>query len=170
MELKIDGKLSPTAAAALEDHAKTLYLTPGARRVGIIELRRDYNTVPDPSGAKKAVVGLAIAGLEIANSPAQENSVREAQRALYLQRTARGTLQEDGQIELYPETIDLLGELLNDLELARLRAALHRWTTELGNLKGQKLTETELRHELDRIHDGMEAALHPAREGGGDDS
>jgi hypothetical protein len=165
MELKIDGKLSPTAAAALEDHAKALYLTPGARRVGIIELRRDYNTVPDPSGAKKAVVGLAIAGLEVAG-PDQENAVREAQRALYLQRTARGTLGEDDELELYPETVDLLGDLLHDIELARLRAAMHRWTTELGNLKGQKLNEGELRHELDRVHEGMEAALHPAREAG----
>lgn len=167
MELKIDGKLSPTAAAALEDHAKALYLTPGARRVGIIELRRDYQTAPDPSGAKKAVVGLAIAGLEVAG-PDQENAVREAQRALYLQRTARGTLDETGQIELYPETVDLLGDLLHDIELARLRAALHRWTSELDKAKSAKHSESELRHELDRIHDGLEAALHPAREAGGD--
>lgn len=163
MDLKIDGKLSATADAALADHAKALYDVPGSRRVGIIELRRDYGLAPDPSGSKKAVVGLAIARLEIAG-PDQEEAVREAQRALYLQRTARGTLGEDGQIELSPNTIDDLGNLLHDIELARLRAALDRWTTELANVMDQKLSEAELRHELDRIRDGMATALHPARD------
>jgi hypothetical protein len=163
MDIKIDGKLGAGADAALSDHAKALYDKPGSRRVGIIELRRDYGLAPDPSGSKKAVVGLAIAGLEIAG-PDQEGAVREAQKTLYMQRTAKGTLDEEGQIQLTQDTVRLLGGVLNDIELARLRAAVERWTTEIHNaIHSKTLTDGEIRHELDRIHAGLTRALHPAR-------
>lgn len=165
-DIKLESKFSVGAADALYDHARPLYDRLGATRVGIVELRSSERVTPGPEEDKTPSVKLRIVGLEIAG-PDQEGAVREAQRALHLQRTAMGTLNEDGQIDLTRETIRLTGGLLADLETARLRAALQHWATEARKVvHSRTLLDGEIRHELDRIAEGMDAALHPARQDG----
>lgn len=162
-DIKIDGKLTTGAGEAIGEHARALYDRLGSTRVGIVELRSAHRLTPGPGEDKKPVVGLRIAALEIATKD-QEDDVRRAQRALYLQRTARGTLNEDGQLELSQGTVQLLGESLTYTEAARLRAGLEHWTGEMTRVVNSSiLTDGEIRHEVDRIQQGLMAVLHPAR-------
>lgn len=163
-DLKIDGKLTASGTEALADHARSLYERLGTTRMAIVELRGVERLTPAPGEDKTPAVKLRIAGLEVAG-PEQEEHVREAQRALYLQRTAQGTLTEQGELQVSKETLRLAGHHLHAIETARLRAALDHWTREARRVVNSsgKLRDGEIRHELDRIADGLEAALHPAR-------
>lgn len=162
-EIKIEGKLPAGAGEAIGEHAQRLYDKLGATRVGIVELRAAHRVTPGPGEDKKPTVSLRIAALEIANSD-QEEHIRNAQRALYLGRTARGTLTDDGQIELAEDSLRLLGDTLFDVEAARLRAGLERWTTEMARVASTPtLLDGEIRHQVDRIRKGLQALLHPAR-------
>jgi hypothetical protein len=163
-DIKIQGQLTAGASEALAEHARALYDKPGSTRLGVIELRSDWNKAPAPGSETKPVVNLRIAGLEIAGRD-QEGALREAQRTLYLQRTARGTLDEDGQLQLSQDTLKLTAGILADIETARLRAALNHWTLEINKVVHSAiLTDGEIRHELDRIARGLTVALHPARD------
>lgn len=163
-EIKIEGKLTSGAGEALADHARALYDGLGKTRLGIVELRSAHRVTPGPGEEKKPTVALRIAALEIANAD-QERYVREAQKALYLARTARGTLNDDGQIEISEDTIRLLGDSLAYEEAARLRAGLERWTTEMAKVASTPtLLDGEIRHEVERIKKGLQAVLHPARQ------
>lgn len=161
--VKLDTKISATASAALEPHVTALYAKPGMRLMGIIELAHVERTQPAPDSDKTPSVKVKITHLEIPNTE-QEGAVREAQRALCLQRTAIGTLTADGQIELSQETLRLTGGLLTDIECARLRAALKHWADYAARVAGAGgLTISEIRHELDTVADGLHAALHNAQ-------
>lgn len=163
-EIKIEGKLPSGADEAIGEHARPLYDRLGSTRVGIVEFRSAHRLTPGPGEDKKPTVGLRIAALEIANRD-QEELIREAQKALYLARTARGTLNEDGQIQFSEDTLRLLGDSLSYTEAARLRAGLERWTTEMARVAATPtLLDGEIRHEVERIKKGLQAVLHPARE------
>ena len=162
MEIKIEGKLNSSATEALADHAKALYDKPSTR-VGIVELRSDYNVAPNPGSEKKAAVVCRINLLEIATAD-QEEDVRRAMQALYLHRTARGTLDDAGQLEFSEDTVRLLGSMLHERETVRLSAGLRHWAREMDRIANSSiLTPGEFRHEFDRVHDGLNALLHPAR-------
>lgn len=162
-EIKIQGTLPSSASEALGDHARALYDSLGKTRVGIVELRAAHRLTPGPGEDKKPTVTLRIAALEMANKD-QEEYVRKAQEALFLARTARGTLTEDGQIELSEDSLRLLGDTLFDVEAARLRAGLERWTTEMARVAATPtLLDGEIRHQVDRIKKGLQALLNPAR-------
>lgn len=163
-EIKIEGKLPSGAGEALADHARALYDGLGKTRMGIVELRAAHRLTPGPGEDKKPTVTLRVAGLEIANAE-QERYIRDAQKALHLARTARGTLTEAGQIEISEDTVRLLGDSLAYEEAARLRAGLERWTTEMARVAATPtLLDGEIRHEVERIKKGLQAVLHPARQ------
>jgi hypothetical protein len=108
-------------------------------------------------------VKVRIVGLELPNRE-QEGAVREAQRFLHLQRTARGTLDDDGQLELSDSTLRLTGGMLANLETARLRAGLEHWREYARRLvHGPELTVTEVRHEMQALAEGLTAILDTAR-------
>jgi hypothetical protein len=160
-DIKLDAKLTTSSNDALSDHAKSLYNRLGTTRVGIVELRAVERTTPAPAEDKAPGVKLRIVGLEVAGAD-QEEIVREAQKALYLQRTARGTLTEDNELEISKETLRLAGRQLHAIETARLRAGLEYWnarTQKVVNSTG--LLEGEVRREMKLIADGLKALLHP---------
>ncbi|MEN2423053.1 hypothetical protein AABB02_33695 [Streptomyces rimosus] len=161
--LRIDGKPGAAASAALEPFVARLYARPGMRLVGIVELAHVERTQPAPDSDRTASVKVKITHLEIPTE-AQEGAVREAQRALYLQRTAAGTLSEDdGQVELAEETLRLTGGLLHAVEAARLKAALAHWAAYARRVvHTPELAISEIRHELQAVADGLAAALDGA--------
>lgn len=163
-QLKFDAKVSASAQEALEPHIRPVYATPASRRLFIGEFAAIERTEPAPGTEKEASVRVRIVSLELPNE-AQEGYVREALRFLHLQRTARGTLDDDGQLELDESTLRLTGGHLAYLESARLRAALLHWSTYARRvLHTSNLTVTEVLHELKTVADGLTAGLDGARD------
>ncbi|MFF7966697.1 hypothetical protein ACFZC3_15185 [Streptomyces sp. NPDC007903] len=161
-QLKFDAKVSASAQEALEPHVRPLYNQPGGRRMAIIEFAAIERTEPAPGTEKEPSVKVRIVGLELPNRE-QEGTLREAQRFLHLQRTARGTLDDDGQLELSDSTLRLTGGMLAYLETARLRAGLDHWREyALRLMRGPDLTVTEMRHEMQALSDGLTALLNTA--------
>lgn len=161
-DIKLAGKLTATAAAALGEYARALYDRPGLTVMGIVELKSAKRLEVAPDEAESPVVHTRVLGLEIANED-QEDDLRRAQRALYRQRTARGTLDESDQLEIVSDTgLGLLAEMLHEREAVRMRAGLGRWLPELHRvMESPTLTPAEKLHEVDRIRDGLETLLHP---------
>lgn len=161
-QLKFDPKVSASAQEALEPHVRPVYATPASRRLFIGEFAAIERTEPAPGSEKEASVKVRIVSLELPNE-GQEGYVREALRFLHLQRTARGTLDDDGQLELDESTLRLTGGQLAYLETARLRAALNHWMHYARRvLHTPNLTVTEAMHEVKTVADGLSAALEGA--------
>lgn len=162
-QMKFDAKVSASALEALEPHVRPMYDQPGSRRMAIIEFAAIERTEPAPGTEKEPSVKVRIVGLELPNRE-QEGAVREAQRFLHLQRTARGTFDDDGQLELSESTLRLTGGMLAYLETARLRAGLEHWREYARRLvHGPELTVTEVRHEMQALAEGLTAILNTAR-------
>ncbi|MEV6791314.1 hypothetical protein AB0M87_04780 [Streptomyces sp. NPDC051320] len=163
--LRFDAKVSASALDALESHVRPVYDQPGARRLFIGEFAAIERTEPAPGTEKEPSVRVRIVGLELPNAD-QEGLVRDAQRYLFLQRTAHGTLDDDGQLELDDTTLRLTGGQLAYIETARLRAALGHWATYARRVvHTSNMTDSEVRHELQLVADGLTVALDGARDG-----
>jgi hypothetical protein len=160
---KIEGKPAAAAAAGLEPWIQPLYAAPSKRVIGVVELAHVLRTQPAPDADKEAEVRLRITHLEIAR-PEQEDAIRQALSALYLHRTAYGTLDEDtGQLQLSQGTLEATAGKLHALEAARLRAAVQHWGTYARRVLGvAEITTSEMRHELDTICEGLASALAAA--------
>lgn len=162
-QLKFDSKVSASAQEALEPHIRPVYATPASRRLFIGEFAAIERIEPAPGTEKEASVRVRIVSLELPNE-AQEGYVREALRFLHLQRTARGTLDDDGQLELDESTLRLTGGQLAYLETARLRAALSHWAMYARRvLHTSNLTVSEVMHEMKTVADGLTAGLDGSR-------
>lgn len=158
--LKFDSKLGAAAANSLEPHIRGIYERPGTRILFIGEARHVERTQPAPESEKDPSVKVRISHLEIPNKD-QEGAIREAQRALYLQRTATGTLDEEGQLQLANSTLKHIGGLLHEIEVARLRAGMKHWVAYAARVNANPLlTLVEMKHELDTISRGMDALLN----------
>ncbi|WP_155054528.1 hypothetical protein [Streptomyces blattellae] len=165
--LKFDSKVSTSAQEALEPHVRPIYDQPGARRMAIIEFAHMERTEPAPNTDGKPSVRVRIVGLEVPNRD-QEGAIREAQRYLHLQRTARGTFDDEtGQLELSESTLRQTAGLLASIETARLRAGLSHWREYCQRLvQGPDLTLSEVRHEMQVVYEGLTAVLETARDHG----
>jgi hypothetical protein len=160
-KVKLDSAIANAANDALMPHVGRLYSALGTRIVVIAELAAVERTQPAADEDKEAVVRLQVKHLEVATDE-REEPVREALRALHTQRTAYGTLLEDGEVELAERTLAACAGELNAIEAARLHVAIERWTDYARQATGNgKLTASELRHELAAVADGLRAAIYP---------
>lgn len=167
-QLKFDARVSASAQEALEPHVRPMYDQPGSRRMAIVEFAHIERMEPAPGTEKEPSVKVRIVGLELPTRE-QEGAVREAQRFLHLQRTARGTLDDEGQLELSESTLRLTGGMLAYLETARLRAGLAHWREYAQRIvHGPDLTVTEVRHEMQALAEGLSAVLNTATDHGDD--
>lgn len=165
--IKLDSKFATAAADALEPLTGKIYAKPGMRIVGVVELAHVERTQPAPDADKEASVKLQIKHLEIAN-PQQETVVRDALRALYLHRTAQGTLNDEGEVELSRQTLEDAAGLLHAIEAARLRTLLRHWLDYSRRVQNDhKLTTAQLHNEITTIADGLSAALRADENGQG---
>lgn len=159
-KLKIQGQPGAAAQSALEPHIARIYAKPGIRVLGVLELKHEERSQAAPESDKQDSVTMKITHLEIPTRD-QEGVLREALRTLYLQRTAHGTLDEDGQLTLDEKALELATGQLSLIDSASMRAAMQHWAEYGSRVNATvKLTETELRHELGNIIDGLRAALN----------
>lgn len=163
---KIESKTSAAAADGIQPWIETLYSVPAKRVIGVVELAHVLRTQPAPDADKEAEVRLRISHLEIAR-PEQEQPIRDALRALYLHRTAYGTLDEDsGQLELSQGTLEACADSLHALEAARLRAGVKHWlalarkTHEAAGKDDASLAA--VRYDLGILADGLAEVLYAA--------
>src|SRR5258705_12591698 len=110
--------MPPPAGDAPAHPARQLYARPGARLVGILELAHVERSQPAPDTDIEPCVKVRITALEVGREE-QEHHLREAMRALYLHRTASGTIDETGEVELSGRTLELTGGVLHAVEAAR---------------------------------------------------
>ena len=161
--VKIAGKPAATAAAAIERYADQLYTNQSARLMIIAELKHAIRNEPAPDEDKDRSVEVKISALEVAN-PEQDEAVRKAMHALYVGRTAQGTLDEDMDIELSETTLRQCGDRLLDLDVARMRVGVRHWADYTRRVfRTDELTATEARHELEVILGGLETLLNPGQ-------
>jgi hypothetical protein len=155
---------------ALEPHVQRIYGRPGLRVMAVIELAHVERTQPAPDADKDASVTMRITQLEVP-APDQEDSLREVQRSLYLQRTATGTLDEAGQLELAKQTIKDAGGIVGHIAVARMSAGINHWRGYLARVQANdQLTIGELRHELDALSEGLAGLIgRPPADQAGDE-
>jgi hypothetical protein len=161
--LKVVGNPSSGAMQALEPHIASLYDRPGVHLMAIVEMVHVERIQPAPGADGKPTVKMKIISCEVP-SEEQEGAIRTAQRALYLARTARGTLDEDGQLQLDEDTLKrTAGELLW-IECAQLRAGLRHWTNYAQRISGAsaQFSTTEMAHELKAVADGLTSIVQQA--------
>lgn len=165
-KVKLDGSVGGSAASAIEEWIPTLYHRPGIRVVGLVELVHVERTQPAPDSDKEPVVRMRISSLELAGRD-QEAAVRNALRALYVQRTASGTLDAAGEVELSKGTLKDLTEEVTFREVCRLRAGLEQWEARARRAAGtgKDLTAGEFRHELRAVAEGLQVLLDRAAAG-----
>lgn len=163
-KLKFESGVAAAAGDALEPYIRPLYASPGMRLMAIIELATTERTEPSPGSEKVPTVKVRIMHLEIPNED-QEEYIRAAQRALYFQRTARGTFDdkdEGEQLEFSPDTLRLAAGQIHAVGYARLKSYLQRWQEYAHRLTyGPDLTVSEMKKEFHVIAQGLRAALQP---------
>lgn len=155
--------LATAAGAALQPHVEGWYRRSGCRAVAVVELQHVERMEPAREAEKERAVTMRIAACEVPVDPENEDVLREVMRSLYLLRTAAGTLDEEGQLQLSKQTLRLASQVIGGQAMARLSAGLHHWLGHLARVQAnQALTVGELRHEIDAVHDGLAAILAPA--------
>ena len=157
--VKIDSKLGSNASLGIEDLSARLFAKPGMRVVAIVELAHVERTQPAPDEDKEPSVKLGIKALEVARGGRQEDAVRKTLAALYTIRTASGTLDPEGEVELSERTIEETGGEVTLITAARYQIALKKWSDACYRAAGDpKLTADQLRRELREIAKGMNAS------------
>jgi hypothetical protein len=157
-KIKVDGALATKAQESLERLTTQLYNRPGMRIVAVVELAHVERTQPAPDEDKEAVVKLGIKSIEVADTE-QEEHLRQVLRALYTQRTAYGTLDPDGEVELGEQTLRLAGGMMHAVDAARLRTVVKHWAHYAEQATFGHLTQQQLLEELKTIAGGLRAAL-----------
>lgn len=159
MKLKLASAMSANAAESVEDLIQPIYSKPGMRMLAVVELAHVERTQPAPEEDKEASVTVGIKHLEIARGE-QTEPLRKAMRALYVQRTARGTLDEQlDELQLSKDTLEGVGDDLALAETARLRAAMKLHADTLQRLRIGSFTDKDLRKQLDKLYNLVTTTL-----------
>lgn len=159
MKLKLASAMSTSAVEAVEDLVHAIYSKPGMRVLALVELAHTERNQPAPDEDKEASVTVGIKQLEVARGD-QSEILRKAMRALYVQRTARGTLDEQlDELKLSQSTLDGVGDDLALRETARLRAAMKLHADTLQRLRVGSFTEKDLRKQLDKLYNLVTTTL-----------
>lgn len=118
------GLVGGNRSESLDLHAARLYETPRPV-MAVVELIPVDRVVPVDGGSEKdPVIRLRIEALEVAPAGGGESTLRDVHRALYLIRTANGTLDADDDTQTAQQTLELAAGLVAEHEAARLRVVL----------------------------------------------
>lgn len=159
MKLKLGSSLSASAQESLDDLISPLFSKPGMRILAITEWAHIERTQPAPDEGKEPSVTMGVKLIEVARGEQVEH-VRKALRALHVQRTARGTLDEQlGELRLNQSVVEELGDDLALRETARLRAAMKHTADTVNRLRIGQFSEAELRKQLDKLHTILQSTL-----------
>jgi len=159
VKLKLASAMSSNAIEAVEDLIHPIYSKPGMRVMAVVELAHVERNQPAPDEDKEASVTVGIKHLEVARGE-QAETLRKAHRALYVQRTARGTLDEQlDELKLSQDTLNGVGDDLALRETARLRAAMQLHADTLQRLRIGSFTEKDIRKQLDKLYNLVTTTL-----------
>jgi hypothetical protein len=155
--LKLDGSPGAGALSALEPHIPLMYADPSRHLVAIVEWRHIERVQPAPDTDKEPSVKVKLVSCEIPVGE-QVDAVRAAARAIFLRRTAQGTLTEQLDVEMTEQTIERLGGELVYADTVRLQAGIRAFLryAEDACHRG-KPTVGELKADLQAIRDGLRA-------------
>lgn len=119
------GLVGGDRTASIDLYAARLFANPGMSVMGVVELVHVDRVVPaEGVSDKDPQVRLRIEALEIAPAGSTEDMLRDVERALYVSRTANGTLGSDDEIALAEQTVEHAAGLISGHEVARLRVIL----------------------------------------------
>ena len=159
---KLDGKFSTQVGDVLAPHVDPLMAKLRTGKVDqllvvgtLVPVER---TEPTPGEDKEPSLKLRLTSAEIPGGD-QVEPLREVQRALFLVRTATGTLDEEGQVQLAKHTLAGAGGQVAYLAAARLRAGVDQWAKQARAATTARLSGQEMWHEMERIADGLQALL-----------
>lgn len=158
-KLKLAG-LGAAANTALEPHVAPLYAAPGKTMLAVVELEHVERTQPGPRSDKEASVTARVTHAEVPTME-QEPILREVLRYLFLQRTARGTLDEaTGAVVLDEATLRQASGRLAHTDAFETRAALRHFADRARRAyHNDKATESTLRADLRGIADAIDGYL-----------
>lgn len=158
------GKMTSAAADGIHPHIRAMYDRPGATMLAVVELEHVERTQPGPASEADASVTCRISHLEVPVG-AQVAPVRELQRALYLTRTAKGTLDGDGEVELAEVTVRQTAGMVLATDAAQCRAALRavRDMAERAR-RNDKATAGTMAADLEAIEQAITGYLHGHRD------
>lgn len=150
---KINPGLVGDRTASIDRYAERLYENPGSSVMAVVELRHVDRVVPaDGVSEKDPRVNLRIDALEVAPAGGPEDTLREVERALYVARTAGGTLGADDDIALAEQTMANAAGLISGHEVARLRVLLD-WVLDRvgGVVDNERLPHADAKLEIRRV-------------------
>lgn len=155
-KLKIDTKLSTAAQESIAGHLARWFARPGIEVPVVLSLRHIERTEPTLEADKDRLVTMRITSVEVPAAD-QEEPVRDVARAMYLVRTAAGTLDEDtGEMQLARQTLRDAGSSVQAQATARLAAGVRFWLDYTTRIQQKPtLSAQDLRRELDIIRGGM---------------
>lgn len=155
--LKLDGTPGSGALAGIEAHVPGIYNDPGRKFVAIVELAHIERVQPAPDADKEPSVKCKVISCEIPVGE-QVDAVRSALRALWLRRTAQGTLTEQLDVEMTERTLERLGGELAYLDTVRQQAGISAFARYAEDACSRaKPTVGELRADLKALRDGLRA-------------
>jgi hypothetical protein len=168
---KLDSKFSTQVGDVLAPHVDPLMAKLRAGKVDTLHvigtLVPSERTEPTPGEDKEASVKLRLVTAEIPSGD-QSEVLREVQRALWLVRTATGTITEEGDIQVAKHTLQSAGGQVAYIAAARLRAGVDQWAKQARAATTARLSGQEMWHEMGRIADGLQALLSGADPDGDD--
>ncbi|MFY7069608.1 hypothetical protein ACOQFV_27435 [Nocardiopsis changdeensis] len=155
---KIDAKITAQVGDVLDPHMDTLMAKARAGQADellIVGTLRPVERIEPMAGEdKEASLKLRLSSVEIPDVD-QAEAVREVQRALWVTRTATGTLDEEGEIRIAKHTLRHAGRDVASLAAARLRAGVEQWQHEAHKATVAHLSASEMWHEMERISTGL---------------
>jgi hypothetical protein len=158
-ELKLQYNLKGQPTDALAEHVERIYDNPGSTFLAVVEFRHTER-VEYADEDREPSVKCRVANLEVARSGEQEQQVRSLLRALHLQRTAQGTLDDAGEVRLSKQTIELTTGLAMGEEVARLRTVLDVVQQKVHELASTpSMLESDLRAKVDALDVVLSAAM-----------
>lgn len=167
MKVKIETKLSVDGGEAVAPHVAGWYRRPGTRAVAVVEFVHKERTEPAPGEDAEPTVIMRFGHIEVASTDDEADVLRRVQRGLYAARTAYGTLDDAGTLELDRATLKAAAGEILDLRAAHLTAGVKAWAgrARVAAGRSERATARELGRELEEIAVGL-AALVDAAPGG----
>lgn len=156
---QLDGRPQGQSADALDRHGEGLWQNRGRKLMAIVEFAVTECVEPGPDVQKDRKVRLGVINCEVGAGD-QEHLLRSAQRALHLQRTASGTLTEDGDLQYAQAVLDSLDDHVDATEAVRLRVALDWLGAQIATLsRNNRHDDGHLRRELKKLAEITRRAL-----------
>lgn len=120
--------------------------------MAVLELVPEERVVPlDAAAEKDATLKYGFGPVEVALTPEIEGVLRDVHRAMFITRTANGTLTTEDEVKLSEQTLTLAADLMASHEAARVRVVLDWLLNTVDKVLGNdKLRPADVKLEIGR--------------------